>query len=297
MTGIPQSEWRILVTGTTSIHGWPIFRRLQKQFNDTQLYAIRPPHSTSLSYVSSEAACVTDASVFKRIQESFAPTHVIHTAGVCDLDVCEQNPKRAHAINVMGTKNIVDVFSASAYIMYLSADLVFSGVNPPKAGYTENDITNPVSVVGKTYLAAEQELQALNNAAIVRIGLPMGDSIQREKGAIDFIENRFKRNLPMTLFYDELRSCIDCDELADTIVSLLVRQEQGLFHCGGPMPVSLYDIGNWLINRGSYNPELLKRCSRLDEINGPPRVGNVHLNSAKLESVLGKKLNPWPTVN
>ena len=296
MTDISPSSWRILVTGITSIHGWPIFRCLQQQFRPDQLYGIRPPQSSYPADSNCEAACVTDCSVFTRIQKAFAPTHVIHAAGVCDLDVCEQNPQRAYAINGIGTKNIVDVFGATSYIMYLSADLVFSGIHPPKNGYSEHDEPCPVSVVGKTYLAAEREMQNASSGAIVRIGLPMGDSIQREKGAIDFIENRFKRNLPMTLFYDELRSCLDCDELADIIVLLLRKQEQGLFHCGGPKPVSLYDIGEWLINRGDYNPHLLKRCSRCDDINGPPRIGNVHLNSGKLEALLKKTIQPWPRV-
>ena len=286
---------RILCTGITSIHGWPVFSALQKRFHHDQLYGIRPPHAKSPAADTIEAACMSDAAVFERIQKAFNPTHILHMAGVCDLDMCEDEPDKAYAINTIGAKNIVDVFGNDAYIMFLSADLVFSGNNPPSGGYTESHVPTPVSVVGKTFFEAEKHVAAAPRAATLRLGLPMGDSVQGEKGAIDFIEGRFKRGLPMTLFYDEWRSCIACTELADIVVELFLRETAGLYHCGGPRPASLYDIGEWIIKRGKYDPKLLKKLSRLEEKNGPPRMGNVHLNSGKLEQLLKRKISAWPS--
>jgi dTDP-4-dehydrorhamnose reductase len=262
-------------------------------FSPDQVFGVRPPQVSSPEGKNIISGCMTDMSLFKEIERTFKPTHIVHAAGVCDLDMCEDEPEKAYAINVTGTKNIVNAFGASCFIMYLSADLVFSGNNPPNFGYSEDHASDPVSVVGKTYCAAEEEMKKAQSWAVVRIGLPMGDSVQSEKGAINFIEGRFKRNLAMTLFHDELRSCIHCDELAEIVVDLLLREEQGLFHAGGPKPVSLYEIGQWIINRGGYNPILLKKLSRLEEKNGPPRVGNVHLNSSKVERVLGRKIRAW----
>jgi dTDP-4-dehydrorhamnose reductase len=121
----------------------------------------------------------------------------------------------------------------------------------------------------------------------------MGDSIQGKKGAVDFIEGRLKRNLPMSLFHDEWRSCIDCEELADIVIELFSRRVQGLYHCGGPRPVSLFDIGKQILEKRNYNKEALKIWSRHDDINGPPRIGNVHLNSHKMESLIGRKIKEW----
>jgi dTDP-4-dehydrorhamnose reductase len=177
--------------------------------------------------------------------------------------------------------------------MYLSADLVFSGHNPPPGGYAETDKLDPVSVVGKTYLLAEREIAVAPRRSVVRIGLPMGDSIQGEKGAVDFIEGRLKRGLPMSLFHDEYRSCIDCDELADIVVSLFFREVDNVFHVGGPRPVSLYEIGERILKRGNYKKEALKKWSRVEDVNGPPRIGNVHLNCGKVERLMGRKIKEW----
>jgi dTDP-4-dehydrorhamnose reductase len=240
-----------------------------------------------------ESICMTDQQVLTRLRDEFQPTHVLHAAGVCDLDICEAKPHYAHSINVSGAQNIASVFSESCYIMYLSADLVFSGNDPSENGYAETDNPDPVSVVGKTYLLAEKEIAKAARHAIVRLGLPMGDSIQGKKGAVDFIEGRLKRGLPMSLFHDEYRSCIDCDDLADAVVSLLGLEVEGLFHVGGPRPVSLYEIGERILKRGNYRQEALMKWSRAEDVNGPPRIGNVHLNSAKAERLLGRPIRHW----
>jgi dTDP-4-dehydrorhamnose reductase len=228
-----------------------------------------------------------------RLRDVFQPTHVIHAAGVCDLDTCEAKPLYAHSINVEGARNITSVFSASCHILYLSSDLVFSGNDPSALGYAETDRPDPVSVVGKTLVLAEKEISKSARHAIVRLGLPMGSSIQGKKGALDFIKHRLQRGLPISLFQDEYRSCIHCDDLADAVVSLLCIEAEGLFHIGGPRPVSLYEIGERILKRGRYKREALIKWSRAEDVNGPPRIGNVHLNSRKVESLLGRSIRQW----
>jgi dTDP-4-dehydrorhamnose reductase len=287
------SSWKILATGITSIHGWPIYNKLLAVFSPDRVFGIRPPKALLPDGQNIISGCMTDLSMFEKIKRTFGPTHVVHAAGVCDLDMCEDNPARAYAINTGGTKNIVSVFGDTCHILYVSADLVFSGQTPPSDGYNEDHSPNPISIVGKTYRAAEEEMQNARRSSTIRIGLPMGDSVQGEKGAVDFIEGRFKRNLPMTLFHDEWRSSIHCDELADCVVEMLLREERGLFHLGGPKPVSLYEIGQRIIDKGNYDKALLIKLSRLEEKNGPPRVGNVHLNSSKIEQLLDMKIGAW----
>jgi len=239
------------------------------------------------------SACMTDVAELARIQRFFKPTCVLHAAGVCDLDLCEANPHYAYRINVSGARNIVSVFSDTCYIMYLSADLVFSGNKSFSRGYLETDPPDPVSVVGRTLALAEREIAKAPRHAIIRLGLPMGDSILGNKGAIDFIEGRLRRGLPTSLFHDEYRSCIGCEDLAEGVVSLFFMQVQGLFHLGGPEAISLYEIGERILRRGNYRRDALIRKSRTEDVGGPPRIGNVHLDSGKAERLLGRSFKPW----
>jgi dTDP-4-dehydrorhamnose reductase len=281
------------MTGVTSIHGWPIYKKLKTILPPDRLFCIRPPQMKIPRDDNVTSVCMTDRDALWEIRDLFRPTQVLHAAGVCDLDLCEERPRYAHEINVGGAGNIVDIFSPSCYIMYLSADLVFSGHNPPAGGYGEENDPDPVSVVGRTYALAEQEIRRAARHCIIRLGLPMGESIQGEKGAVDFIENRLRRGLPMSLFHDEWRSCINCDELADIIIELLDKEASGLFHLGGPCAISLHEIGKRILEKGKYKKEALRKWSRHDDVNGPPRIGNVHLNSAKIEALIGRKIKEW----
>jgi dTDP-4-dehydrorhamnose reductase len=284
---------RVLITGITSIHGWPLYQKLKSIIPPDRIFGIRPPNMTIPDDRNVASICMTDKRELERLKTEFQPTHVLHAAGVCDLDNCEAKPAYAFDINVTGARTVVSVFSQSCYVMYLSADLVFSGNHAGRDGYAETDEPDPVSVVGKTYVLAEKEISTAPRNGIVRMGLPMGDSIQGKKGAIDFIEGRLKRGLPMSLFHDEYRSCIACEDLADAVVSLFAMEVLGLFHVGGPHPVSLYEIGERILKRGDYKPEALRKWSRRDDVNGPPRIGNVHLNSRKAERLLGRTFKAW----
>jgi dTDP-4-dehydrorhamnose reductase len=284
---------KVLVTGSTSIHGWPIYRLLRRLLPQSAVCAICPP-GTSLPVDGNVfSLCLTDAPALAGIRRTFSPTHIIHAGGICDLDACEEDPARARAINVLGTQSVIEIFGGSCCCMYLSVDLVFSGNNPPCDGYAENHATDPVSVVGKTFIEAENAFMQAPSWSIIRLGLPMGSSVDGRKGGVDFIEGRLRRNLPMSLFHDELRSCIDCYDMASAVTDMLMREAHGLYHLGGPRAVSLYDIGLAILLRGGHNPEHLKRWSRKDDIHGPPRIGNVHLNSEKAEKFLGRKIPAW----
>ena len=289
---------RVLVTGITSIHGWPIYTALRKTLGTQGVYGLRPPKTAAPDGENVASVCMTDTGALADVRESFRPDLVIHAGGVCDLDVCEERPEWAQELNVDGAKNVTDQF-ADVPIVFLSTDLVFSGNAHPPRGYTEDCPTDPVSVVGRTFLAAEEEIARAPRHAILRLGLPIGDSVQGTKGAVDWIEGRYRRGLRATLFHDECRSGIDCDELARCVLEFIERDGQGLYHLGGPRAFSLYEIGQRVLERGPYDSELLDTCSRLDEVDGPPRVGNVGLNSNRLETLLGRAIRPcqWETTH
>ena len=277
---------RVFMTGVTSIHGWPIYRALQGCLPAKRLYGLQPPKGKLSSSNDLAVACITDRPALERVREVFQPTHVIHCAGVCDLDVCEARPDWARGINVEGTRNVLEVFGDSASILFLSTDLVFSGRETPPGGYAEHHSPDPISVVGRTFAEAERLLLTDERHGVIRLSLPLGDSLTGDKGAIDWIESRLRRDLPVTLFHDEYRSCIDCDALGPMVLTVIQSALQGLYHFGGERRWSLHEIGEYVVKRGGYDPRLLTGIDRCEEIDGPPRVGDVSLDSRRLRRQL-----------
>lgn len=124
----------------------------------------------------------------------------------------------------------------------------------------------------------------------------MGISFNGHAGAIDWIQSRFKKGKPATLYFDEVRTPTYTDCLNPLLADVLARRDMtGLYHAGGPRRLSLYQIAQ-IVNRvGGYDPALLHGCPRIDAGPIPPRAGDVTMDSTKLARALGyDPFDPWP---
>src|SRR6185295_7844085 len=155
---------------------------------------------------------------------------------------------------------------------------------------------DPVTVYGKTMVAAEQIILAGDpNACILRISLPMGISFNGHAGAIDWIQSRFKKSKPATLYFDEVRTPTYTDCLNELCEVVLASDLAGLYHAGGPRSLTLYQIAQVVNRAGGYDPRNLMGCPRKMAGPIPPRAGNVTLDSSKLTRTLGyQPFDPWP---
>ncbi len=186
-------------------------------------------------------------------------------------------------------------FTPAQVIVHLHSPLTTP--HSPLLTTPESDPTDPVTVYGKTMVAAEQLLADwMPNACILRISLPMGVSFNGHAGAIDWIQSRFKKGRPATLYFDEVRTPAYTDCLNRLYEKVLASDLCGLYHAGGPRPLSLYQIAQ-IVNRvGGYDPNLLIGCPRIEAGPIPPRAGNVTMNSGSLAAALGdgQPLDAWP---
>jgi dTDP-4-dehydrorhamnose reductase len=213
--------------------------------------------------------------------------------------------------NVEGLINLLSIIvERDVRLVHLSIDLVYSGEraapsSPPDrlgdhlgpSGYLETDPTDPVTVYGKTMVSAEQLLADwMPEACTLRISLPMGISFNGHAGAIDWIQSRFKKGRPATLYFDEVRTPAYTDCLNRLYERVLASDLSGVYHAGGPRALSLYQIAQ-IINRvGGYDPKLLMGCPRIEAGPVPPRAGDVTMNSNALIEAIGDEelLDAWP---
>lgn len=217
------------------------------------------------------------------------------TAPAIALKSCELDPDMAWRINVLGVQNLLDVVRQyHSRLVHLSIDLVFSGAGT--GGHVEDDPTDPVTVYGQTMVEAERLIAAgLPEACTLRISLPMGVSFNGHAGAIDWIQSRFRKSKPATLYFDEIRTPTYTDCLNRLCEAVLASDLSGLFHAGGPRRLSLFEIAQ-IINRvGGYDPRHLLGCQRAAAGPMPPRAGNVSMDSGRVAAALGfEPFHPWP---
>ena len=143
---------------------------------------------------------------------------------------------------------------------------------------------------------AEQLIQLADpRACLLRISLPMGVSFNGHAGAIDWIQSRFRKRKPATLYYDEIRTPTYTDCLSRVCHSVLSSSLVGLYHAGGPRQLSLFQIAQVINRIGGYDPRHLMGCYRIEAGPVPPRAGNVTMDSSQLRCAMGcEPFDPWP---
>jgi dTDP-4-dehydrorhamnose reductase len=285
----------LLITGIAGVAGYNAFDYFRAKYGG-QVIGIRQRENWPLAGPGIVVCDLEDPAGLRRLFARHQFASVLNAAGNCALRVCELDSRLAWRANVEGLTNLLaTIADRDTRVVHLSIDLVFSGASG-QGGYVESDPTDPVTVYGKTMVAAEQLiLDWVPEACVLRISLPMGKSANGHAGAIDWIGSRFKRGLPATLYFDEIRTPTYCDCLHGVFERLLACDLAGVFHAGGPRRLSLYQIAQVVNRVGGYAPELLMGCPRASAAPIPPRAGNVALDSTLLETVLGGPLfDPWP---
>lgn len=155
------------------------------------------------------------------------PDLIIHCAGVCDVADCERSPAFAHAANVEATRLVCRHAPPTTRIVYCSSDHVFGGDAGP---YAEDSPVAPISVYGRTRVAAEAIVRARPNTLIVRSGLWIGPSSNGRIGHLDWLRSRHARGLAMTVVADEIRSAVWSHDAARRVWALAHSDLTGTRH-------------------------------------------------------------------
>ena len=284
----------LLVTGLPGIPGYNSFHYLRRRYGD-QVIGIKPRHTRALDYRGVYAISAEDEEAFQALFERYCFKTVIDASGCCALKSCEFNPGLAELINFdFGRRIAQQAQRHGAALIRFSTDLVFDGGGAGR--YREADPVSPITVYGQTMARAETAIrQEHPDAALLRIPLPMGPSLNGHAGAVDWIEYRFSHSSAATLYYDEIRSNIYIQDVLSVIEFFLRHFHAGLFHLGGPLPLSLYEIGQIVNKLGNYPPALLKGCRRHEAAPLPARVGDVSMDTSEIHRLVPRQMiRAWP---
>lgn len=286
----------LLICGVAGVCGFNAFNAYRLEYGE-QIIGLRTTRNWPIQRPGIVPCDVEDTTAFIELLQQRQVKTILNCGGSCALKSCELDIEMAQRVNVEAVQKILDAIEGTdIHLLHLSIDLVFSGNRP--GGYIESDLTDPVTVYGKTMVMAEQLiLQQRPTSGILRISLPMGISFNGHAGAIDWIQNRFAQNKPATLYFDEIRTPTYVQCMHEVFVEVISQRLAGLYHAGGSRKLSLYQIAQ-IVNRvGGYDPRLLRGCPRIDAGPVPPRAGNVTMDSSKLQRALGRDpFAIWPRI-
>lgn len=207
---------------------------------------------------------------------------VIHMAAKTNVDGCEldkekdlqilnlskveerekawQKEQTAHAINVLGTKNIVDACQKyNKKLIYVSTDFVFDG---SKRNYAEDDKPNPINWYAKTKYEGEKLVQSAGiDYMILRPAYPYRAYFERN----DFVRSllsKLQKKEKLAMVTDHIMMPTFIDDFVSAIDVLIQRQELGIFHIVGSQSITPFDAAVKIAREFGLDEGLISKTTR-----------------------------------
>ena len=180
----------------------------------------------------------------ERLLISVNPHAVIHSAAVTNVDYCENHAETCEQVNVESTKCIADYCeSHNAHFTFLSTDFIFDGTKD--ALYTEEDEAKPLSVYGRSKLAAENYILSKPElkATIARTCLVFGTAKELTRTNIAlWAVGALKKGDALKIVNDQYRTPTFAEDLANAIWDFTLQEVPGVFNVSGPDYVSIINL-------------------------------------------------------
>jgi dTDP-4-dehydrorhamnose reductase len=209
-----------------------------------------------------------------------SPDIMIFTAGINDVDFCEQENEMAYAINVETVSTIVKIASQiGTKVVFISCSQVFSGEkNSP---YTEDDVPEPINFYGKSKLEAEKLIATLDDFLIIRTSYPFYSPFVKKgvfRDLLSSLENAEEVILPV----DNKISPVSVDFVAEAVMLLLEKREKGIFNISSKDALSEYQFAKLVAEVFEYPAELIKGMPLSEMKHLARRPKNTALSFSKL---------------
>ncbi|MCL5438421.1 MAG: SDR family oxidoreductase [Patescibacteria group bacterium] len=220
-------------------------------------------------------------SVFNKFKNSDAE-FVIHLAAKTDVDGCEKDKqkdlnilkykdiknqeetwikeKTAWAVNVLGTKNIVEACkSYKKKLIYVSTDFVFDGV---KGDYSEEDKPNPINWYGKTKYEGEKIVESLSGQwMILRTTYPYRAKFTR-KDFVRGILSRLQMSEKIAMVEDHIMAPTFIDDFVFALDYLIKNKIFGILHLVGSQFISPYESALLITQTFGLDRSLITKTTR-----------------------------------
>lgn len=191
---------------------------------------------------------ITDIEALREFVSNHKIEAIINTAAYTAVDLAETESALAFHINSLGVRNLALISQEfKIKLIHISTDYVFDGTNYKP--YTEQDLTNPISVYGKSKLEGEKSvLELAYSAYIIRTSwLYSGFG----KNFLTNITRLAQERDSLSIVADQIGTPTYAPDLARVILELiptLQPHNKQILHYSNQGVASWYDFAYEIIN-------------------------------------------------
>lgn len=246
---------------------------------------------------SKEDLDITNYEKIAKLISDISPDVVINAAAYTKVDEAEDFPEHSNNINNIAVEKISYICKlVNSLLIHISTDYVFDGKS--EAPYSENSLTNPKSVYGKTKLFGENKIiDSGCNYFIIRTSWVYSEY------ASNFLKTILKlseHNKSINVIDDQFGNPTYARDLAIAIIEMLKSINKkniyyGIYNFCGNETCSWYTFAQkikYLANKNRFNLGVkINSITTKDFSSKAPRPANSKLNCSKIY----KKFNISPS--
>jgi dTDP-4-dehydrorhamnose reductase len=253
------------------------------------------PDDEVIGLTHAELDVADEAAVFAAVRDH-EPDVVMHAAAWTNVDGCEQDPDRAHAVNALGSWWVARACNEMRSTMVmLSTDYVFDGVARTDAAgdprpWTEFDPIGPISAYGRSKAAGEALVrETLREHYIVRTAWVCG---ARGNNFVRTMLRVGKEQGSARVVNDQVGSPTFTRDLAASLRRLSVSGRFGTYHRTNSGQCSWFDLAAATYELAGVEVDLQPMSS--DELDRPAPRPSYSVLSDRHATLAGlAPLPPW----
>ncbi|MDF2944307.1 MAG: hypothetical protein K0S01_3165 [Herbinix sp.] len=225
---------RIMITGASGQLGLALHRLLKGQAE----YELFRTDAFASEDGSVHALDITNQEAIRDYIDSIQPEIIINCAALTAVDLCESEQEKAYRINAEGPKYLaMAAEKIGSKLVHISTDYVFDGQG--STPISEEAITNPVSVYGKTKQAGDEFVREFcSKAFILRTAWVYGEG----KNFVKTMLRLAQTNSKVRVVSDQYGTPTSALELARAIIFLMKTESYGTYHATCEGSTSWYEF-------------------------------------------------------
>jgi len=276
---------RILITGGSGLLAlnWAVFKR-----SECEVCLVTHKHTVKLDGVTVRNVSLEEPHALLCLLDEWGADLVVHTAGMTNVDQCEQHPKLAQLANVALAGNVAEAACRyGAQLIHISTDHIFAG---DTALANEECVPDPHNVYAQTKLEGERAAIAAHpNALVVRTNF-YGWGHRFRTSFSDWVIGTLRRGERIKLFHDTWFTPVLIDHLVRVAHDLSDIGTAGVINLTGDERISKYKFAMQLAEVFSLDTGLIECVSSEDVPLVALRPKDLSLSNALAQRLLGRNI-------
>lgn len=241
---------KILVTGANGQMGQAL-RAISTDYTDVVFV-----------FLNSMDLDITNKEVCESILEKYQPDVVVNFAAYTAVELAEEEPEKAYAVNAFGVKLLSELCQKSKItLVHISTDYVFDGLKGKP--YTTLDFPNPLNVYGASKLKGEQYIQEnMKDYYIIRTSWVYSNYGKNFKRTMLELSTKLDE---IKVVDDQIGCPTSAEDIGRTVMKcVLLKPSFGIYHYCGSDILSWYGFAKRIFKEKEIISSLLIPIDSID---------------------------------